>query len=43
MNFFNNPFVHIQDKDNVERKIKTFSPNKIQIVTDYDATVTRAD
>ena len=43
MNFFNNPFVHIRDKDTVERKIWTFSLWKTQIVTDYDATMTRAD
>ncbi len=43
MNFFNNPSVHIRDKDNVERKISNFSLKNTKIVTDYDATMTKAD
>jgi len=43
MKFFNNPSVHIWDKYNVENKIRSFSPKNTQIVTDYDATMTKAD
>ena len=43
MNSLNHPLIHIPHREAVERKINSFSLSRTQIVTDYDATMTRAD
>lgn len=43
MFFLDHPNIYITDRESVELKINSFSLDRVQIVTDYDATITRAD
>lgn len=38
---FTDPLIHIKDKDTAERKIKNFRLDKLQIVSDFDNTITQ--
>ncbi|MCK9273245.1 haloacid dehalogenase-like hydrolase [Candidatus Gracilibacteria bacterium] len=38
---FTDPLIHIKDKDTVKRKISKFSLDKLQIVSDFDSTITQ--